>query len=372
MPKPTVLDALNEALGTSGDSGELETTHENESEGAEADDSTEEAVGDDSDAGGDESTDGEGADSDADAKGEGGEEGEEEVAEGEEASGERNADGTFKKKAGEEKPGEKPVVKKVADPINDPIPKDLKQETRQRMESLVKTAKEVTAERDAVRNDFSTFVGGLQAAGVSPEQYGETLSWLQLFNSGDPTQQVKALELVEGIADRLATLLGKERSTSDPLKNHSDLQLAVQQGKVTKEYAAEIARTRNANGFRQELTTTHNANQQQQFQAQQELQGARNELSQLEDTLRKTDPDYERKKAIIVPALKPVMNSISPKLWKEKFLAAYQGVKLAPTPRPVRKIGAQPLRGGKQPAGGQSRAAASPLDAMNGALSSMK
>jgi hypothetical protein len=372
MAKPTVLDALNKALGTSEGSGELETTPDEET----TDDSDAEGDSDEgSDEGSDESGDGEGADSDADAEGEGGEEGEEEVAEGEEANGERNLDGTFKKKEGEPKPGEKPPVKKEPDPINDPIPKDLKQETRQRMEALVKTAKEVTAERDAVRTDFNTFVGGLQAARVSPEQYGETLSWLKLFNSGDPAQQTQALELVEGIADRLATLLGKERSTSDPLKGHSDLQLAVQQGKTTKEFAAEIARSRNAQGFRQELTTTHNATVQQQQLAQQQLHTARTELSQLEDTLRATDPDYERKKAVIVPALKPLMGSISPTLWKEKFLAAYQGVKLGPTPRAQRRPpgpGQQPLRAGKQPAGGQTRTAASPLDAMNGALSSMK
>lgn len=379
MAKPTVVDTLNAALGLADTGGESPNAGEESGEGGDAD------AGDDSGSL-EEDDSGANADGGDDEPGEeGDEEEEEEDGEGEEGAegeGERNPDGTFKKKAGEkpaekpgEKPAEKPGEKRKPDAVNDPIPKDLKQETRQRMETLVKTAKELTVERDEVRQQFGTFVGGLQAANVTPEQYGETLSWLGMFNSGDPTQQEKALELIEGIADRLSTMLGKERSTSDPLKSHADLVQAVQTGKVTKEYAAEIARTRNAQGFQREMALTAQQRQQQDQQAAQELHVARSDLTALEETLRATDPDFERKKAILVPALKPIMKAIPPSQWKAKFLESYRAVN-------VGRINAggtrknvvpknQPMRAGKQPSGGRAAEVSNPLDAMNGALQNM-
>lgn len=382
MAKPTALDTLNDALGLAGDDNGADTGGtEHESEGASEDEGGDEGS---DDAGGEEDglseeESGESEDSDGDESEEGDDEeveGEEEASE-EEGDGERNPDGTFKKK-GEEKAAEKPGEKKKPDAVNDPLPKDLKQETRERMQTLINTAKELTAERDKVRTDFGTFVGGLQAANVTPQQYGETLSWLSLFNSGVPAQQEKALELIEGIADRLATMLGKSRTVNDPLQGHQDLVAAIQAGKVTKEYAAEIARTRNQAGFTRQLNENATQQQQQQQAQQTELNNARSELHTLEETLRQTDPDYERKKSILVAALKPIMRALPPSQWKEKFLESYRAIKLGSAGRTAsakpKNRGApknQPLRAGKQPAGGQARQAGSALDAMSAALSNM-
>lgn len=382
MPKPTVMDTLNDALGLTGDepgTGADGQVDEGAAEGeAEAEEGLEEEPAEE-EGEGEEPGEEEGAE----------EEGAEEEGEGEEDDDThpddptRRKDGTFKTepKKGEkpgEKPAEKPGEQKKPDPINDPIPKGLNQETRERMVSLVRTAKELTAERDSARNDFGTFVGGLQAANVTPEQYGEWLSWQAMFNSNDPAQQEKALEVVETLANNLAMLLGKERKIGDPLSAHADLVTAVQQGKITKEYAAEIARTRGQQTFTTQLRTNATAQQQQQEAKQRELHTARTELSTLEDTLRQTDPDYERKKAILVPALKPIMNSLPPSQWKAKFLESYNSIKVGRAPvqngakpknRGVPKN--QPLRAGKQPAGGQARQAGSALDAMSAALANM-
>jgi hypothetical protein len=306
-----------------------------------------------------------------------GEEGESDAAETPEAKAAAKALADAEAAKAAEKKGEKPGDKKAPDAINDPIPKDLKQETRQRMQTLIETAKTVTAERDKITGDFNMIVGGLQNAGVSPEQYGETLSWLAMFNSGDPVQQTKALELVEGIADRLATLLGKERSVNDPLKDHPDLQQAITNRTATREIALEVARTRNAKKFQGELTANASREQQQQNEVAQVTQQARNDLSTLETTLRATDPLYEKKKALLVPVLQPVMKSLHPSQWKAAFQTAYANVKLPGGGRPAGSgarpnLGQQPMRAGKNPAGGHSRQAGSPLEALNGALNSMK
>jgi hypothetical protein len=312
-------------------------------------------------------------------------EGEGEV--GPEGERERNADGTWKKTTPKDEPKVEPEVKpevkpKVEppkkDPINDPIPENLKKDTSDRIRSLIDTAKSVTAERDQIKTDFDYLVHGVEATGTTPAQYGETLSWLSLFNSRDPAQQEKALELVESVAERLATLLGKERTVNDPLKAHVDLQEAVRTKQLTPEYAKEIARTRNGQTFRQELNTTATKEQQDQEAAAVELSTARAALSELEKTLQASDPSYAAKKAILVPALKPLFMKgqdgqyvVRPSQWKQKFTEAYRNIRIG-APAAKSKIPTnQPLRAGRQPAGGQSKQPGSMLEAISGALSGM-
>ena len=280
---------------------------------------------------------------------------------------ERNPDGTWKK-AEEKKP----------DPVNDPIPKELKAETRERMTSLINTVKEKDTQLTEVKQNFDYMVGGIQATGATPEQYGETLSWLALFNSGKPESQLKALELVESVADRLATLLGKDRTVNDPLKAHADLQEAIRTKQITPELAKEIARTRNGQQFRTELTTTAQTRQDQVNEAQRIENQARTDLTSLEDALRSVDgKEYDSIKATIVPVLKPLMAAINPSQWKEKFSAAYKAekdrraaVKASSSARAKPPV-SQPLRAGKNPAGGQARPPSNAAEVLNAALASM-
>jgi hypothetical protein len=347
MPEENVMDAVNAALGDAVTEPETEV----ETEAPESD------------------TPDESVDTESDAVDETEGETETEV----EAETERGPDGKFKKKEAEAE-AEKPKVeaKKEKDPVNDPIPKDLKKDTSERIRTLIDTTKAVTAERDQIKQDFDYLIKGVEATGATPEQYGETLSWLALFNSNNPQQQEKALELVENVAERLATLLGKERAIGDPLSAHADLKDAVAKGQITAQYAKEIARTRNGQQFRTELTNTATQQNQLQAQAAQELATARSDLTALEQTLQGTDPQYEAKKAILVPALKPVFASIPPSQWKQKFQEAYKAINVGSTPKPAAKTPAQqPLRAGKQPAGGQTKAPSSMLEAISGALGSM-
>jgi len=357
MAEKTVMEEMDEALGPVVD----EPTPDAETQGAEG-----ETEGLDTET---EGTEGETE----------GAEGETEDTEGEtEERGpngerERNPDGTWKAKEQLKLDADGKPIKEVkkADPLNDPIPKELKKETQERIRTLIDTTKTVTAERDAIRKDFDYLVTGVQATGATPAQYGETLNWLALFNSRDPAQQEKALELVESVADRLATLLGKERSVGDPLAAHADLRDAVTKGQITAQYAKEIARTRNGQQFRSQLTSSATQEQQQQQAREQELTQARSDLTALGNTLKASDPDYEAKKAILVPALKPVFAVIPPSQWAAKFQEAYKAVKVSAPAKPRSVPANQPLRA-KQPAGGATKAPSSMLEAISGALSGMR
>jgi len=359
MVEETVLDAVNAALGEqispTTETPEPETPEEETVEGETPEGEGDEPEGDEPE--GDEP------------------EGDEPEGEtGPNGERERNADGTWKKAeaAKVDKDGKPIVEPKKADPVNDPIPKDVKKETQDRIRSLIDTTKTVTAERDQIQQNFDYMVKGVQSTGATPAQYGETLNWLALFNSNDPVSQGKALELVESVAERLSTLLGRERTVGDPLAAHADLKDAVTKGQITPQYAKEIARTRNGQTFRTELTTNASNAEQQRQAAETELNTARSDLSALEQTLIASDPSYAAKKAILVPALKPVFASIPPSQWKQKFMEAYRNIKVnAPAAKPKGIPANQPLRAGRQPAGGQTRAPSNMLEAINGALGSM-
>lgn len=401
----TVLDAVNAALaGESNDPApEVETDDTGVDTSADADGVVE--TGDDPDAASDTGEvdqsgeqGGEAADSDQPAS----EEGEPDVAAEAEKLGisKRNADGTFKSaeqvaaevtaakaaaaKGG--KPGERPADKKPAakepDALNDPLPEGLNAKTTQRIRTLIDRTRSAEENAQKFEQDFDYLVKGVQSTGASPEQYGQTLSWLSLFNSRDPTKQKQALDLIEDTADQLATLLGVERRSSDPLRGHPDLLEAIQKGTTSRQFALEVARNRNQAAFRQQINTTATEQQQAEQRAAQEKDSARQELNTLEERLMASDPQYEQKLARIMPTLKVVMAQIPPSKWREAFQRAYDQVRIAPRPvpqqrTPVRRPGNQPLRAGKNPSGTGAAGAAggaqpkSALDAVNAALAGM-
>lgn len=311
----------------------------------------------------------------------------------------RRADGTFKSKeqfeadvaaakaaetakAGTKAPGsaaaKTPVPKKAADAINDPIPADLKQETQQRIRTLIDRTKGAEEKAAETQQNFDYLVQGVQATGASPEQYGETLSWLSLFNSGDPKQQASALEIIEDVADRLATMLGTDRKVADPLAAHLDLQAAVKGGQITQQLAKEMARQRNQGAFRQELTQAQSQRQQQQNQAAQEKETARVDLNTLEESLRASDPLYDKKRAAIMPTLKVMFPQLPPSKWKDTFTKLYREARVATAQPIVRRTPVnQPLRANKGAGAGTAAGAGaaqpkSAMDVINAALGSMK
>ena len=352
----TALDAINDALGVT-DAVENEEELENDDElpgDTETDDEGGDAAGDD-----DEGAEGD----DGEEEGAGDESDEEKAAKAAAAKSEFNADGSRKEKPGAKKP----------DPINDPIPKDLKQETSDRMRALVKIAKEKDAEITQVRGDFDTIINGIKASGSTPEQYGEAISWLSLFNSPKVEDRKAAYDLVEGVAERMATLLGIDRAAPDPFKNHPDLKAAVLAKQITPELARETARHRDATAFKTSLNEGQQRQQQTEQQKEQEHEAAKSELNAFDVEMRGKDPLYDLKRKQIVPILRPIFKSLPKTQWAQAYKDAYANAKVQPKGNGVKKpTPQQPLRGNKQPAGGRAREATSAMEAMNAALSGMK
>jgi hypothetical protein len=356
----SALDAINEALGVT-ESGDEELEHGDDEVSA---DDTESATDDgdsEDESTGDETTE---DDADADSEDEEGEQTDEEkAAAAKAAKSEFNADGTRKE------PG-----KKKPDPINDPIPKDLKKETSERMRSLITMAKEKDTALAKVQGDFDTFVNGIRASGSSPEQYGEAISWLSLFNSPKVEDRTKAYELVNDVADRMATMLGIDRASADPLAGHADLIAAVKANPATMAMAKEIARNRNASKLTGDINANVRQQQQTQEQAQAEHEQAKVDLNAFDAEMRLKDPLYDAKRKLIVPILQPLFKTIPKSQWAAAYKEAYAQARVQPKGK-LNGGGAakgQPLRGNKNPAGGRAREPANALEAMNAGLAMVK
>lgn len=276
------------------------------------------------------------------------------------------------------KPVVEAKVKKALDPINDPIDKTLKVETQQRIRTLIDRTRDAEDRATSSQQNFDYLVNGVKATGATPEQYHDTLNWLACFNSQDPAKQAVALEQIEQLADRLSTMLGKERTVVDPLSAHPDLLAAVNAGQTSRKFATETARLRNGTTMRQEINTAA-TQQQEQAQAQAaEKEQARVDLNALEISLQASDKDYDRKKAIILPMLKVVFSRVRPAEWKGEFQRIYKEAKVQARVAPVRKgvPAQQSLRANKSGNGAGGGTAVktepkSPLDVINAALSSM-
>jgi hypothetical protein len=286
----------------------------------------------------------------------------------------RNPDGTPKE------PAKVEPVKKAADPLNDPIPKELAKETQDRIRTLIKTTKENEAKATEATQQLDYIVNGVRQTGMNPQQYGEVLSFMQLFNSGDPKQQETALGLIENIADRLASLLGKERTTSDPLKNFPDLVAAVAQGQMTRAWAGQMASARRQQTTRSEIETTARTAQSTEAAYAQEKETARVDMNKWETETAAKDPQFKLLAPKLIKELKEDYQKVPPKEWLPRFQQAYRVAKAAAGPVRSTTTGqfvkggvpvSQPLRARSSAAGG-THAPTSALDAMSAALASMK
>ena len=298
------------------------------------------------------------------------EEGGEKPPKGEETDPEKpvKKDGDGKPSEGEEKPPKEPKELKPIDPINDPIPQQVSERTRERITSLVAMVKDRDTNLATQQELFTT----IKSTGVSPENFAQTLSFLRLFNSEQIEDRRQAYNFMLGQLQHLAGDLGEVLPGTNPLETHKDLTDEVAAGKLTQERAIELATVRNRTKATETARTTTTTRQQEEQAFETARQTAIGELNTLQVALQ-ADPNYARKHAILVPALRPVMSRLHPSHWKATFEHAYRDLVLpaaAPVaPRQAAKTnGQQPLRANKQPSGEGSRQPTSMADAISAAL----
>lgn len=354
-PEPTALDAINSAL---------------ESITPKAPDSTGDAAGDEPET--DEAE---------------GEEGTGEAPEGEAPAGEEDPEGEGpdgkKKDEAEETPEQKAArelaetpeqktarlaeeTKKKPDPINDPIPQTVAPRTRERITSLIKEVKD----RDGIVEQHRELFNTIQSTGVSPENFGHTLTVLRLFNSDKIEDNRQAYIFLQSQVAEMAKKLGETVPGVDPLEGHADLKEAVEAQSISSQHAGELAAARNRAAA---VIAANNANTQTQEAAAAEWNQANTvakaALNALGKTLSGLDANYETKAKAVMAKITPTLGGIHPSKWVQLFQDEYAalGKKVVTVPG-AKKVTGQPLRPNKQPAGGGQKQPGSALEAVEAAL----
>jgi hypothetical protein len=237
------------------------------------------------------------------------------------------------------------------DHVNDPIPKELAEKTQERIRSLAdrtKVAEAAVTERTTELDEMITMV---TETGTSGEQYGQVLGFMKLFNSDNEVDQRAAYKVMQTELATMAAKLGEPLVGEDPLAAHSDLQAEVEAGTLTGDRAIEIATIRGREKANALRTETGNADAAAQNDIEQAIVDAKGELAVYEQAKAKDDPQWLEKKAILVPALRSVMRTVHPSLWKSTFEEAYDKLVVVKKPAvlPKPKV-PTPLRP-KAPAG---------------------
>lgn len=229
----------------------------------------------------------------------------------------------------------------------------------------VEPLKKTIAELEVFRQRAVEWEEAVTSTGATPEQFGQTMTYLSMLNSGDPGNYEKAFEMIEREYHSLAELLGKTAGGAvDPLKGHPDLQTMLENMDITREAAIAFAQERNKTKLLSAASSTREQ-QAQQLQQQQEAVRAQQEglaaVAELGNQLRATDPHFATKFQILQPMLETMQAQYPPHQW-----AALVQQMWAKIPAPVVQAPAQrtvaPLRPSTTSAG-QVRSIADPIEA---------
>lgn len=248
------------------------------------------------------------------------------------------------------------------------LPADAPAKTRERFETLRTRYDEVIAERDQATQTAQQWQETIASTGATPEQFGSSLQYLSLVNSGSPESLQQAYDLLSGELANLGKLIGREvPGAYDPLADHPDLQQRVEDRMIDREDALEIAQARQQRALSQ-------ASSQRTTQAtsdQADLQAHLNEVQAFGAQMRASDPLANAKLQAIAPLVKRVVGNLPRSEWVGAIRDAYAAAVVAPPTPAAEPAPSVPttLRNTSTPGTGATKTPGSALEAMEMALS---
>lgn len=277
-----------------------------------------------------------------------------------------------KPKADAEKPKDEEAGKE-ADALG------LKEKARERFVELTSQVKEAAPFREAATKAGITdpaqipalaqrakvgedMVQMVQETGADAQQYGKALDYLAAANAASKGDLKAAEACFNWMLDELkvwAPLLGKEvPGLVDPLAAHPDLLRDIEDERISRDRALEIARSRTTQAVRTNVEQTERQRQQQeahQQQAQaQAVEEAKADLTALGKDLQAADPQGYAAKFPQLAAIiqSEIVAKFPPHKWATEAAKAYARIKIvAPAAAPAQAATGTPVRSaGPRPA----------------------
>ena len=198
---------------------------------------------------------------------------------------------------------------------------NLKPKAKERFEHWINRAKELEDSNDNLRVS-----GELQEhimdSGTSPEQLNWSLQVFRSLNSGNYDESVKALQALDQFADQIGDRLGVNRTNNENANygDFEDLSKAVENLEMSEEWASKLASQRVQESAQHQARNDYYETQQQQQhddnQRRIHADQAYKDITQWENELVNSDPDYNMKKDHMVEIGQEISRSgIPPEQW---------------------------------------------------------
>lgn len=197
-------------------------------------------------------------------------------------------------------------------------------------------------------------VGMVQATGAEPQQYIMALDYLKYANDantkGDLVAAAKCYDWMMEEMKHLAGMLGREiPGIVDPLAAHPDLQADLEDERITRERALEIAQGRAQATVKKTLDERQTTAQKQADDDAVAVNQGKASLTELGNELAKANPAQYR---ALYPQLKEAIAEIAaefpPSQWAQATRLAYKALAKTAQPAPAPPVG-KPAAGNEGP-----------------------
>jgi hypothetical protein len=178
---------------------------------------------------------------------------------------------------------------------------------------------------------------------VTPDQFGSALGVIGAMNSGDPKLLNAAFDALLPQIIEIGKKIGREvPGLSDALEEHADLKAAVDEMRIERSAALEIARGRATEKRLADQSARVNEQAQQTQEMTRTQQAAMQEINELNDELAKSDPNFQQKLAMLVDSgvLSLIKDKFPPSKWPGEIAKHYAKLP-APAATQVRQPQAQ-------------------------------
>lgn len=276
------------------------------------------------------------------------------------AAAEKHANGAPKKDA---KGNELDDAGKIVKPAEAPKPKsatelDLKPEERKalgakaqaRFTEVITTLKARETEIATLNEQIKPLaeardgiVSILEETKTTSDQLSAYLEFNRMLQSENPKELEAALSMVEAQRAALYKALGKEGDGIDLLADFPDLQSDVEEARITRERALELAQGRREKAAGDARAKQQQRNQQTATQVQQARENALTDITGWTNGLSKSDLDYKAKEERLLEQVDEVIKNYPPDKWLSTLKLLYGGITVQKQVSQPNK-GEQPLR----------------------------
>ena len=205
--------------------------------------------------------------------------------------------------------------------VDEEVYGNLKPKAQERFEHWINRAKELEGENEdlKVSGELHDYI---MDSGTNAEQLNWSLGVFKSLNSGNYDEAVRALQAIDEFADQIGKTLGvnKTEESEATYNDFEDLSSAVENMEISEDWANRLANDRISTNSQHQAQADYQQYYQQQLQQQSNTQAATDQalssITEWENDLIGSDPDFASKKDAMMEISREVASSdFPPEQW---------------------------------------------------------